>query len=176
MEKLSLQFHATRPELLPLLVEFAKTRELVRTLLGGSPPSTIPWDGTLRALSNYQELPLTVAYTLVPQNPCTKPTNFDFVRHNPASVLIELGRFTPAGLTESWLATKTEDERILNKERLLKKNIYLITRTGASTENASTGARTPRPNLRFTPGAIAAYKDGVRILPVAGTSIIRLEE
>lgn len=168
MSSLSLQLHATPEEVDFLLSDVLNDRSVFVTLAEGSPLQ-------FRVSEQRRCSPAcnALAFTLSPPVLSARSL-YDFVGLNPDALLFHVGRLTPAGLAESWLAAKTENEDVMKRWRRTARKVRSATLSGAMAVHPNSGATAPMTGHRFTVGAQELYRKGVAILPAAGTARIQL--
>lgn len=166
MSDMSLQFHATPEELLPLvrayLVEVGDQVSALRyhpfraALIDRAELDSVFDDPSVRRIVMTAYAPeLAVAGRM------------EFLDRNPSALQLDVGRNSPAGLDESWLTGRTEDKERLKTWKKLLSKIRAITRTGVVAFNPDTGATAVVKGHRFSEGAKALERQGVPILTAA---------
>jgi hypothetical protein len=175
MADLSIQFHATPDE----LVEFVRKVVFpmdVRVTAVSFPPYTVKE-------TNFNEIPKLIieglcrdlVFTEMP--PCLPAsTGGEFAERNPGALSLMIGKLTPRGLKESWLACRTIGSEINPRWKQIASKLRYITTAGVIAVNPTTGAISRSRHRRITEGAKKLNKRGVPLLPMAGTSIFRVEE
>jgi hypothetical protein len=164
---ISLQFHATPEELLPLVRAY-----LVEE---GDQASAARYPPFGAALVDRAELDSVFADPSVGRIIMTAYTPelavggmMEFLDRNPSALQLHLGRNSPAGLEESWLTGRTDDKERLQTWKKLLSKIRAITRTGVVAFDPATGATAAVKAHRFSDGAKALEREGVPILTAAG--------
>ncbi|HEU5070309.1 MAG TPA: hypothetical protein VFV96_07840 [Verrucomicrobiae bacterium] len=100
-------------------------------------------------------------------------TQKEFGEKNPKSLYLDVGRLTANGLGESWLACRTIDVQIPVAWKRVQAELRSITKSGATAMHPD-GASIRVRNHRFTPGAKLLNDNGVPMLPIAGTTMLKL--
>jgi hypothetical protein len=172
MADISIQFHATLDEIVPLLRSFVDETDVSLCAIKYSPFQAIPMEKPdLEAILQRSDVP-QVAFTLArPFLPANGMMHF--LDQNPAALLLDVGRKVEAGLQESCLSARTSDKTTLAVWRRLSRRVIAATRTGVIAVNPKTGETAPLRSHRFSNGAKALERAGVPILPVAGTARLR---
>lgn len=98
----------------------------------------------------------------------------EFRDSNPNTITVEIGRLTESGLEESCLTYWTEDSEVYAIAKQVAASLKKRTNAGAVALNPTTGAESRLRTHRYTTGAQKLDQGGTKILPVAGTSILRL--
>ncbi len=94
---------------------------------------------------------------------------------NPNLMTFQVGRTTDEGMEESCYSVQTEYHSVLLVARKVAHLLKKRTLAGATAYNPRTGATSRVRNHRYTAGALELSRQGVRMLPVAGTSLLRFE-
>lgn len=97
-----------------------------------------------------------------------------FLDSNPGVVIFDIGRLSDKGLHESALSFGSEVESKVAIAKKISSKLKKVTKVGALAVNPSTGAEAKLRSHRYTYGAKVKHDLGVKILPVAGGSIIKL--
>lgn len=95
---------------------------------------------------------------------------------NPNVLVLDVGRFIDEGLEESCFSMRSEDEDVIKIGKVISGRIRKMTVAGVTAINPTTGAMAVIRAHRFTDGALKLEDAGIKMLPVAGTSIIRLRK
>jgi hypothetical protein len=170
MSKLSLQLHALPEEVDVLLSDVLNDHSVFVTLAEGSPLQfRLSEEG--RCSPECKALTFTLSSPVLPAR-----SVYDFVRLNPDALVFQVGQLTSAGLTESWLAARTENEDALKRWKRVARKVRSATLGGATAVNPATGATAPMTGHRFTIGAQTLYLSGVAMLPVGGNSVVQLPD
>lgn len=97
-----------------------------------------------------------------------------FLDRNPGLTLLSVGNLTEQGLDESGLACLSDDHGQVALAKKLATRLKKITKAGAIAVNPVSGAEANIRSHRYTEGAKSLYEEGVKILPIAGTSTYKL--
>lgn len=97
-------------------------------------------------------------------------TFLKFSDRNPDAFILDIGRLVDGGLKESCLSARTSRGDELATWRKVANRLRKISRTGAVAVNPKTGASVHVNDHRFTEGALTLQRNGVVMLPVAGTA------
>lgn len=168
MNKLSLQLHALPEEVAVLVSDLLHDHSVYVTVAEGS-PLQFRLDEQRQCLSGCR----AVLFTISPPTLSARSL-YDFRRLNPDALVFEVGQFTSAGLTESWLSAMTDDRNVMKRWKRTAKMVKSATMGGAVAVNPKNGATAPMRGHRFTAGAQAHYLKGVVMLPSAGNNIVQL--
>jgi len=168
MGTLSLQFHAL-PEEADALLSDVLGDHTVFVTLGEGTPLQFRLNAERRCLPGCEALIFTLLPPVLPAR-----SVYDFLGLNPDALVFEVGQLKSAGLAESWLAAKTENEDAMKRWRRTARKVRSATLGGAIAVNPQTGATASMVGHRFTVGAQVLYLKGVAILPAAGSSLIQL--
>lgn len=173
MPDLSIQFHATPDEMLPVLaaaIESGAKLFALRT----QPFSTVAI-GDQESVGIALEDRAVCSFAVVDHEPAVDSigSEYDFLLQNPATLLLEVGRLTDAGLRESCLSCKSVPAETYAKWKKVAAALRKITKAGAIARSPTTQATSRARDHRHTQGARRLAANGVPILPAAGTS--RLE-
>ncbi|WP_267084026.1 hypothetical protein [Xanthomonas sacchari] len=90
---------------------------------------------------------------------------------NESALFLEMGELTERGLKESWIHAMSTNESIINKWRHIVKGIRNKMVSGIVARSPS-GITAKVTGHRFTNGAKDAALRGVKMLPIAGNSIL----
>ncbi len=175
MADLSLQFHCLPDEVIPLVFSFVEEVQANVVAIRFHPfevrlVSKDDLAGVLRDPDVRR-----VAFTVNTPNLSASTMN-TFLDHNPGTLLLDVGRRQDVGLKESWLTSRTDDAVTLANWRKLAKKIRSLTTVGAVAVNPQTGATAKLKDHRFSAGAKALEREGVPILPAAGSARLRFPE
>lgn len=173
MKSIMIQFHANLEE----LVEYLNS---VSSELGLNITMMILKPFTLRVIEgevSLDDLVLDgdIRILLTKENPtlgALSPNKFYDI--NPGTVDFDIGQLTEMGLQESALAFMSDDKEKISIANKIALRLKKITKAGAIAVNPVTGAEANVRTHRYTKGAKAKYDEGVKMLPVAGNSILKL--
>jgi hypothetical protein len=98
----------------------------------------------------------------------------DLLQRNPDALLLDIGRRSEKGLRESSMMTRAFAPHATTIWTKIVRRFKTMTRAGATAINPATGATGRARDQRYTEGARALNLEGVAMLPVAGTAILRL--
>ncbi len=172
MADISMQFHATEDELVPLVREFVGETGVSVCAIKCRPfEVTAVKQEVLEAVLKSPDVP-RVAFTITHPELGAKGM-MQFLDQNPGALLLDIGKETDAGLQESGLTARTDDQATLVIWRKLSKRVMAATRTGVTAVNPQTGATAALKGHRFSEGAKLRERAGVQMLPVAGTTRLR---
>jgi len=175
MADLLIQFHALPEELLQFLRGIVSDFDTHTVAFRFHPFSASEIDqGDLdRVFSDpsFRRLALTLLPPVLPAS-----SGNQFADQNRDGLFVDIGRLTDKGLTESCLAARTDQDQALKIWKQVARRLKSATMQGAVAVNSQTGATSRLPHHRYTEGAKRSYEQGVPILPVAGTSKLRLGE
>lgn len=175
MTDVSIQFHMTPEELLPIFRSFIddvngkvaaitfqpfQARELTPSELGDAFVD-----------STFDRLAVTLSKPTLPVSGMVQ-----FSEENPDALFLDVGRESADGLHQSWLAARTENAEALQAWQDFARRVRRATRAGATAEDPRTGARSRMKNYRYSPGAKRLQENGVAMRPAAGTARLTLEE
>lgn len=91
------------------------------------------------------------------------------------ALTLEIGRVDDDGLRQSWLRAMTENDAAMKVWGRVARDLRAITYAGVTAVDPATGVPGPvSRTLRCTSGARELDARGVRILPAAGTTLLRL--
>ncbi len=95
----------------------------------------------------------------------------------PAALTLEVGRLDEDGLRQSWLRAMGDNEAAMKLWGRVARDLRAITYAGVTAVDPATGVRGPASRtVRCTPGARDLDARGVPILPLAGTTCLRLTD
>ena len=96
----------------------------------------------------------------------------DFLDKNPDFLNLAIERVGTEGLRQSSLSGRTFDPEIHNLQKKIARLLKAVTKAGVVVRNPDTGASAWERIFRYTEGAKALSREGVRMLPVAGSNVI----
>ncbi len=178
MKSITIQFHATVEELIEFVNLTATKIGLSVTLITRKPFSLknmqreIILNDLIPKLDRFN---VQIALTIGEAN-LTASSASKFLDLNPGCVEIEVGFLSDLGLYESgFLFTSDDIDKIViaNKITAQLKN---ATKAGVIAVNPASGATAKMRSFRYTKGAKALFDQGVKILPIAGNSILQLPD
>ena len=174
MTDISIQFHATREELVRFAQSCIRDLTLHIVAIRFFPFEPLLTDAAgLGAIvsdeSGYERLAFTLGQPVMHASNGT-----EFLENNPDSLTLDIGRRMEGTLEQSWLACRTADFGALMTWKEIAKRLKAITRTGVVAINASTGATTPAKSFRYTTGALALQESGVTMTQQGGGCLLKL--
>lgn len=177
--KLMIQFHADVRELLHVINGIYESSRCSICIVRSSPFSLEVFNSGLvldseRAIESARESGLRIALSIHPYVTQVK-TFGDFMKQNDGCVIFDVGRLTSKGLEESAVSFMSENASAIDFAKKVQTKIKAITKAGVIAVNPVSGAESRVRNHRYTDEAKSLYKCGVRLLPVAGNAILRLE-
>lgn len=92
--------------------------------------------------------------------------------HKASPLVLEPGELTEGGLKESWIYAMCDDLEIIKKWRRVVKRLSGQMITNIVAKSPSTGTTVKLKGHRFTVGARDAALAGIKMLPVAGNSLL----
>lgn len=113
------------------------------------------------------------AFTLTPPL-LGAASSYEFAERNAGALHLDVGKLTSAGLKESWLSAKTDDEAAIKRWRRAASKLRIGTRAGFVATNPTSGASATYRTGRHTALAREAYAKGLPMLPVAGNAVVSL--
>jgi hypothetical protein len=175
MTDILIQFHALAEEMLDVTRAFARD-EGVHVSAMRFPPPTAQSVGPFELEKTFEDMSVSgVAFTIDPPR-LPAAGSYDFLKHNPDALLLEIGRLESGGLRESALSARTENTVALAKWRILAKRLRKILRAGATAVNPDSGATARLRNHRFSSGAKSMQQRGTPMLPAAGGALIMFDD
>jgi hypothetical protein len=177
MPKISLQFYGLEKEWLEAFSDSKNRFAFKVTVLRASPfrAALLRDDRDIQSqikdFGNYDRLVFSIT------EPDLKSRNWnDFILRNPDDLFFEPGRISEKGLKESFLAARANCDISLKVWRKIQRGIRNITHAGAWVKNPKTGVKFFYKSIRYTDGALLAFREGVVILPTAGWNIVEFEQ
>jgi hypothetical protein len=175
MKKIMIQFHATLEELVEYINSVHSEFGSFMTLMVLRPFTLKAIDGKISADELQCNGDTRIVFTEEKPNITASSPN-EFYDSNPGSVGLHIGKLTVDGLQESALAFMSDDKDKAAKATKIASRLKRITKAGATAVNPVNGAEVNARAHRYTQGAKSKYDQGVKILPVAGTSYYRLPD
>ena len=172
MADISIQFHALRHELLPLVKQSMSDFDLHVVAMTYFPFTAVTLSmGDLDRIfadpSTYRELAFTLEKAKLPVK-----TN-EFLDLNPDALALQIQSVAENGLRQSWLGCRTTNEAALSAWKKITRRLKRITSAGVTVTNPKTGAHAQYRTFRYTAGAKALEFTGVPMLPAAGGCIVK---
>jgi len=168
MPGFSVQFHATPPELTAFVARWLSAHSLHAVATWYRPFRIAAVDGE-RVGSIIDARPDRLVFSPQPISLDARNSN-DVLDHTPGFLKLDVGGLSEKGLGESHLSTSASSDAYKAIYRDLKK----ATASGATAVNEAIGASGPARANRYTPGAQALYKDGVKMLTL-GSNVLRFD-
>jgi hypothetical protein len=175
MSDLSIQFHALPGEIAAVLLPFVAQSGARLTLLRTAPFESFRVEPSMLE-SALQDVSVNRVVLTLTDPVLTQAGPNDFFERNASALVWEIGRRNDQGLQESWLWARTDDKHVLQIWRSFAKQLRAVTRKGVIAVNPKTGATGRLKEHRFTDGAKSLEREGVPMLPAAGTSRLRFED
>jgi hypothetical protein len=100
----------------------------------------------------------------------------EFLKRNTGALMLEVGKLDADGLRESSLSSRCGDEAVAQVWKRFASQLRAITRAGVWVSTEDGEHRQFYRNHRYTNGAKRLQASGIRILPVAGNTVIHLGE
>lgn len=175
MKKIMIQFHAELEELVGFINSSSSEFGLhlsvmilrpfaLRGINGDLTIDDLEVDGDVRVFLSKEKFNID----------SVSPNNFYDL--NPGVVGVHIGRLSDQGLSESALAFMSDDEEKIAIANKLASRLKKITKAGAIAVNPLNGVEVAARSHRYTDGAKSLCDDGVKILPVAGNSFLKLPD
>ena len=174
MKKISLQFYFAPDEFVSTVNSLIFKNAFI-TIIRSADRQSIVFDGEFQEL--YKDLSiLCIGFTAVNPNLTGLGRN-GFREKNKESLIFEVGRVTPDGLAQSWIAAMTYDEKISNSWGRVISKFKRSLNSGITAINRDSGVQARVKGIYYTDGAAGLYKNGIPILPLIGSKgpIILLE-
>jgi hypothetical protein len=174
MSDILIQFHGLREELLPFVKRAASDFGLHVVAMRFFPFQAVVVDAhnlddVMSECSPYDR----IAFVRGVLSPSVTSGN-DFLDRNPQSLILDLGTRTETGLKESLLSARTSDPETASVWKEIVKRLKAMTVAGAYAVDPATGAAVKARTHRYTAGAKNLELSGIQMLPIAGTTILKL--
>lgn len=176
MAKLSSQFYATPSEVASFVRDVVGKHRVEKALVRKVPFSVEQVVSEEQLSESSVRAADWVVFTLaaIDESPADVPA---FRRAHPDAMTLEVGRFSEAGLQESWLHAQSENATAMAVWGRIARDLRGRTYAGVAAVNATSGVIGPILRAwRCTVGARDLYARGVRILPAAGTARLAIIE
>ncbi len=174
MADISIQFHALPEELMRFIKEVAEdfsanvvAMRFFPFML--RPVSTVEIEHFFECAPDYRRWAFTQSEVALPI-----ADELDFADKNPDHLRLEIGRRTERGLEQSWLTARTVNTDALATWRRVATRLKKMTNQGVTAINPNTGASSRMKSFRYTNGAKSLESLGIAMLPIAGTSLLKL--
>ncbi|MCU7996650.1 hypothetical protein L5L55_17425 [Shewanella glacialipiscicola] len=173
MKKIMIQFHATLEELVEYINSTSSDLGLVVTVMVLRPFGLRETDGELSVEALNIDGDVRIIFTVQkPSMDASSPNNFYDL--NPGTIGLHIGLLTEQGLKESALVFMSDDKEKAVIANKVASRLKKLTKAGATAVNPVNGAEANARTHRYTSGAEALYNEGIKILPVAGSSFFKL--
>lgn len=178
MKSISIQFHATIEELVQFVETASADLGLPVTMMVLQPFSLKSVDGKidideLLALLEDSFVEFVLSADEVNEN---ATSTLNFADHNPGRIYVQIGQSTPGSLQQSALMFMSDDEDKIRTANRVASRLKKMTKAGMIAVNPDTGAEAKIRIFRYTDGAKAKYDEGIKLLPVAGKSILKIPD
>lgn len=176
MKKTMLQFHSTPTELVEILKQHRIEVGFSIAVIYSSPFSlklfskTEAFDLDSLVVGKGGNFRIAISTNDFSNGVSTQNSFFD---NHPGCVVVDIGCQSSRGLEESAVSSMSSDPIAIKFSDSLVSKIKKVTRTGVVAVNPKTHAESKLRNYRFTIGAKMLFDRGVKILPVAGNSILK---
>lgn len=174
MADISIQFHALPEEIARFLTEIAQEYSLYLVAITERPFKARQCVADELLIQAEKGLLPKKIFLSIPKPTIASSSKEEFTSNNPSCLLINAGNIDRDGLHESWLAIRSEDDSAMITWKKVAKKLIAMTKSGAVAVNPKTGATSTLRSHRYTDGAKHISENGVVILPVAGSSQLRL--
>lgn len=169
MADISIQFYATESEISEWLKSWLADDDLTLiamrfqpfclTTVSASEIDKILRDPTMRRLMVFASV---VSLTAKGKS--------EFEAANGDGLVLDVGHLSKEGLSESWLACRTENVRSLEKWRQVARDLKSKTNRGITAINRQSGASAFYKSGRFSRGAAELEATGTSMIPIQGLS------
>ena len=171
MSSFLIQFHALPDEIAPVLVNFARTMNLI--VVGQNSP---PFSCTRIHIDEDAGESLFAYWRIVlidVEKYAKVESAVEFSERYPGAFYWEVGRLDSSGLQMSTVGARTLVGPLNPKWEKIAGKLKSVTRAGGIAVNHKTGATSRMRNHRFSEGAEKLYHYGVRLLPLVGNIEIK---
>jgi hypothetical protein len=172
MSAIGVQFHSTFEETFAFLLECAREMRLQMILSWRKPAFRVAVAESAdeaRSLVGVMGVPASIRLTVDSPVASVQDEN-ELLSKNPSALLVEICTRMPAGLKESFLGVKTDDEASIRLWRKIADRWRKRTSAGAIAFNPSTGASGVVKTHRFTPEARRLAREAVTMWALGGKS------
>jgi hypothetical protein len=174
MPDITLQFHATVPELRQLVTQISELEPVHLAVIRVRPfharrISRAELEEFFGKISAYPRW----AFSLSPFITATA-NEIEFADRNPDHLRLDWGEPTQEGLPQSWLSARTANRNAIAVWKRIAGRIRRATKAGVTAISPEGGASVLMRSFRYSPGAEALEKEGIQMLPFAGTSRLRI--
>lgn len=178
MKSIMIQFHATLEELVEYLNSVSSDLGLIMTMMILKPFTLKQIEGGLTLdglLQSGKDVDIRLLLTKdKPDLSASSPNNF--LDLNPGAVVLDIGCLSELGLHESALSFMSDEKGKITVANKLASKLKKITKSGVIAVNPVSGAEANIRSHRYSVGAKAKYDEGVKILPIAGNSFLKLPD
>lgn len=173
MKKITIQFHATLDEIIEYINEMSTEFGLTVTIMRLKPFGLELATQQLLAekLPSNSDIRIFFAKA-TPTIEASSPNKFYDM--NPGIIGLHIGQLTDLGLKESAFSFMSDEQEKIDLANKLASKLKRITKAGVFAINPKNGAEAALRSHRYTEGAKSLYDTGVKILPLAGNSFIKL--
>jgi hypothetical protein len=175
MGDISVQFHAAPDELMLFIEEVIRDFGAKAVVMRFRPfdVKEVRLEDFRRLLNN---APDYRRWAFLLGNPVLSVTNeLEFADKNPDQLRLDVGRKSEKGLEQSWLSARTANCDALATWKKVANRLKKRTEQGVTAVNPKTGATGRMKSYRYTIGAKSLEAQGTAMLPIAGTSFLKLE-
>jgi len=178
MKSIMIQFHATLEELVEYLNSMSSNFGLIITMMTFKPFALKQVEGHI-SISDFllegenADVRLMLSKGKLDLD-ASSPNNFLDI--NTGTVVFDIGRLLEGGLHESALAFMSDDKDKIAIANKLATKLKKMTKAGVIAVNPVSGAEAKIRSHRYTVGAKAQYEEGIKILPAAGNSFLKLSD
>lgn len=106
----------------------------------------------------------------------TAKTPYEFMVRNPDWLAVDIGDLSADGIRESVVGARTDEPRALKAWRAIVKKLKSETKSGLWGFNPSTTDRHFYKAWRYTNAAGERARQGLKLLPVGGVVVFRIDE
>lgn len=177
MKSISMQFHATPDELFKFLWEVGS--ELSLNIIVAS---LRPFK--LKKISSFRDIELLATelgenrylrtHLLVKDADCSADTPNDFLDLNKGCTVVNMGNLSDSGLEESSFMFRSEDEQAAEVAKKIASKLKKASKAGVLAINPVNKVEVLYKSHRYTDGAKHLYDAGVKLLPLAGNSLLKI--
>jgi hypothetical protein len=167
MTDINIDFHATPDELCDWVREWSNFGE-IHLVVMRFPPISFEEISVDKIPDVFADSAVRrISFLLQPFDPSIKYQS-DFDDEYNHQLVLEVGRSTPDGLGESWIACRTDNAEALNLWRRIANDLKARTDYGLTAINRQTGETGFYKKHRYSQGAKALDDKGVPILSIVG--------
>ena len=168
MPDISVQFYATPKELFSFVKEAIDEFKLHAVAMQFRPFEARKVDQSFLDLcfsesSKFDRLYFTV---MAPKFPIEN--EIDQANKNPDFLRLQIGKYKPESLEQSWLSCRTENKAVYDIWKKIANKLKKLTSQGVTSINRQTGVSAFYKSFRYTEGAKLLEQAGVIMLPPQG--------